>query len=73
MVACYWSSLELVQVCSFSFACLVGQFGGGPAFFISVCLLVMAQFVGGPADLGNFVLGSNTVLYFNYFLSYNFQ
>ena len=51
------TSVEVVQVCLFWFACLVVQFGGGPAFFISACLLVVDQFGNGPADAGNCVGG----------------
>ena len=60
-------------MCFFSFACLVLQFGGGPAYFISVCLLVVVQFCGGPADAGNCVAHYKSLRYPSTTTNYNDQ
>ena len=50
------SSLEMVQLCLFSVACLAVQFRGGPPIFILNCLLVVVQFGGGLANAGNWLI-----------------
>ena len=54
------SSLEVVQLCLYSVACLAVQFSGGPPIFILDCLLVVVQVVGGPANAGNCVSESES-------------